>query len=165
MYSRSFHFCHLHLLGQFFSAISYSSLLLSFLEILLIVLTKPVHSRARFDEVEKSWQVLLLLSPAECYELSLYISKWHPSSTPPLTLRNWTVIHQFYLCINEWRPKGRKFVFFEIRLKSSCGICKCPSKFWIVSFSFVSGQGETSELEHPFPGGKGAADSQPSTAI
>lgn len=64
------------------------------------------------------WQVVLLLSLTECFELSLYIAKW-PSSFqfPPTTLTSWAAIHQSYLCINEWKPKGRKFAFWRADLK------------------------------------------------
>lgn len=64
------------------------------------------------------WQVVLLLSLTECFELSLYIAKW-PSSFqfPPTTLTSWAAIHQSYLCVNEWKPKGRKFAFWRADLK------------------------------------------------
>lgn len=66
------------------------------------------------------WQVILLLSLPECFELSLCIAKWHPSlhAPPPHNIiTSLTMIHQSYLCISEWKPKGKKFVFLRTDLK------------------------------------------------
>lgn len=68
----------------------------------------------------KIWQVILLLSLPECFELSLCIAKWHPSlhaSPPHHIITSRAPIHQSYLCINEWKPKGRKFAFSRRDLK------------------------------------------------
>lgn len=67
----------------------------------------------------KIWKVIMLSSLARCFELPLCIAKWRSflPPTPPNVITRGAAIRQSYLCINEWKPKERKFAFLRRDLK------------------------------------------------
>lgn len=104
-------FCHLGILclGSLMSLLPHSH-------------TPFLNNRLQKGEIclVEIWQVILLLSLPECFELSLCIAKWHLSlhAPPPHNIiTSLATIHQSYLCINERKPMGRKFAFSRTDLK------------------------------------------------
>ena len=61
-----------------------------------------------------SENVILFLSPAGFWIIIMYCYMTSlPPPTPPNIITNRAAIHQSYLCINAWKPKGRKFDFWR----------------------------------------------------
>lgn len=80
------------------------------------------------DLMSKMWKVILLLSLAECFELSLCIAKWcssvHP--LPPIFLLAGQQSISL-LCVSMNESLREESLPLEKRLKSSCVICSGAS--------------------------------------